>query len=254
MSMDTFRLDDKVVLVTGSTKGIGYGIALALARAGADVVINSRNQEDCDRVASEVRNLGRRSLGIAADLTKLDAIYKMVEEALQYFGRIDVLINNAGTAITRKAEDITEQDWDRVLNIDLKAVFFCSQAVGRFMIQRRKGKIINMASVLGLVGERQVLPYCVAKGGVIQLTRALALEWARYNIQVNALCPGYVITPMNEADLSQEKIYNHIVGKTPVRRLAKVEDLVGGAIFLASDASNYMTGQVLVIDGGWTAE
>jgi len=252
--MDTFRLDDKVVLVTGSTKGIGYGIALALARAGADVVINSRNQEDCDRVASEVRNLGRRSLGIAADLTKLDAIYKMVEEALQYFGRIDVLINNAGTAITRKAEDITEQDWDRVLNIDLKAVFFCSQAVGRFMIQRRKGKIINMASVLGLVGERQVLPYCVAKGGVIQLTRALALEWARYNIQVNALCPGYVITPMNEADLSQEKIYNHIVGKTPVRRLAKVEDLVGGAIFLASDASNYMTGQVLVIDGGWTAE
>ncbi len=254
MSMDTFRLDDKVVLVTGSTKGIGYGIALALARAGADVVINSRNQEDCDRVASEVRNLGRRSLGIAADLTKLDAINKMVEAALQYFGRIDVLINNAGTAITRKAEDITEQDWDRVLNIDLKAVFFCSQAVGRFMIQRRKGKIINMASVLGLVGERQVLPYCVAKGGVIQLTRALALEWARYNIQVNALCPGYVITPMNEADLSQEKIYNHIVGKIPVRRLAKVEDLVGGAIFLASDASNYMTGQVLVIDGGWTAE
>lgn len=252
--MDTFGLDDKVVLVTGSTKGIGYGIALALARAGADVVINSRNQEDCDRVASEVRNLGRRSLGIAADLTKLDAINKMVEAALQYFGRIDVLINNAGTAITRKAEDITEQDWDRVLNIDLKAVFFCSQAVGRFMIQRRKGKIINMASVLGLVGERQVLPYCVAKGGVIQLTRALALEWARYNIQVNALCPGYVITPMNEADLSREKIYNHIVGKTPMRRLAKVEDLVGGAIFLASEASNYMTGQVLVIDGGWTAE
>lgn len=254
ISMDTFKLNDKVVLVTGSTKGIGYGIAMALARSGADVVVNSRNQEDCDQVAGEIRNLGRRSLGIAADITKLNAINKMVEVALQYFGRIDVLINNAGTAITRKAEDITEQDWDRVLNIDLKAVFFCSQAVGRFMIQQRKGKIINVASVLGLVGERQVLPYCVAKGGVIQLTRALALEWARYNIQVNALCPGYVITPMNEVDLSQEKIYNHIVGKTPLKRLAKIEDLVGGAIFLVSDASNYMTGQVLVIDGGWTAE
>jgi NAD(P)-dependent dehydrogenase (short-subunit alcohol dehydrogenase family) len=254
MSLPTFSLNGKVALVTGSTKGIGYGIALALAQAGADLVIVSRNQADCDRVANEVRSIGRRAIGVATDVTQNDQVQSLVEKTIAEYGRIDILVNNAGTAITKRAEDLTEADFDRVVALDQRAVFFVAQAVGRQMIKQGGGRIINVASILGLVGERQVLPYCVAKGGVIQMTRALALEWAKYNVNVNALCPGYVITPMNEADLKNEKIYNHLIKNIPMRRLGQVEDMVGAAVFLASDAASYMTGQCLVIDGGWTAQ
>lgn len=254
MDISSFNLDGKVALVTGSTKGIGYGIAMGLANAGADLVIVSRHQDDCDRVAEEVRNKLCDAIGIATDITKKDQVEALITKTIAKFGRIDILVNNAGTAITKKAEELTEEDFDRVVNLDQRAVFFMSQAVGKFMIKQGGGRIINIASILGLVGDRQVLPYCVAKGGVIQMTRALALEWAKYKIQVNALCPGYVITPMNEADLKNEKIYNHIIKSIPMRRLGEVEDIAGAAIFLASDASNYITGQYLVIDGGWTAQ
>lgn len=249
-----FDLSGKVAIVTGATKGIGYGLAMALARHGANIVVVSRNQADCERTAAEIKGWGREALPVSTDVTNLAQIQNMVEKTIHHFGRVDILVNNAGTAITRKAEDITEDDWDRVLDVDLKGVFFCAQAVGKEMIKQKRGKIINIASILGLVGDRQVLPYCAAKGGVIQLTKALALEWARYDIQVNALCPGYVKTPMNEKELSQEKIYNHIIGKIPMRRIGEVPDMTGAAVFLASEASNYMTGQTLVIDGGWTAE
>lgn len=248
------NLKGKVALVTGSTKGIGRGIVGSLASAGADVVVVSRNQEDCNRVADEIKRHGNDALPVAADLTDLDAIEKLVEKTVRHYGRIDILVNNAGASLTKRAEEITEADWDRILNIDLKSVFFCAQIAGRQMIAQKSGKIINVASILGLVGDRQVLPYCVAKGGVIQMTKALALEWAKYNIQVNTICPGYVITPMNEADLKDEKIFNHIIRKIPMRRLGDVDDMVGAVNFLASQATNYMTGQSLVIDGGWTAE
>lgn len=244
----------KVALVTGSTKGIGYGIALALAEKGADLIITSRHQEDCEKVAETIRGLGRRALPKACNVTKAQTVQELVDAAIKEFGKIDILVNNAGSAITKRAEDLTEEDWNRVLDVDLKGVFLCSIAVGRKMIAQKKGKIINMASILGLVGEKQVLPYCVAKGGVVQMTRALALEWAKHNIQVNALCPGYVMTPMNEAVLKNEKIYNSIVRKIAMRRLGEIEDMVGAVVFLASEASNYMTGQTLVVDGGWTAE
>lgn len=249
-----FDLKDKIAIITGSTKGIGRGIIEGMALAGAKVVVVSRSQEDCDRVAAEIRESGGNALSVAADLTDLNAIKDLVEKSIAHYGRIDILVNNAGTAITKKAELLTEADWDHVLNIDLKAVFFTSQAVGRQMISQKSGKIVNVASIMGLVGDRQILPYCVAKGGVIQMTKALSLEWARHNIQVNALCPGYVITPMNEADFRNEKILDHVIGKIPVRRLGQVPDMVGAAVFLASPAADYMTGQNIVVDGGWTAE
>lgn len=255
MKFPALDVKDKVALVTGSTKGIGYGIALALAENGADLIITSRHQEDCEKVAETIRGMGRRALAKACDVTDATSIKALVEAAINEYGRIDVLVNNAGTAITKRAEDLEEADWNRVINVDLKGVFLCSIEVGKQMIAQKKGKIINVASILGLVGERMVLPYCVAKGGVIQMTRALALEWARYNIQVNAICPGYVLTPMNEADIKgNEKIYNNIIKKTPLRRLGEIEDMVGAVIYLASEASNYMTGQIMVVDGGWTAE
>jgi gluconate 5-dehydrogenase len=251
----TFDLSGKVAVVTGSTRGIGRALALGLARQGADLVVTSRSQQDCDAVAEEIRALGRKALAAACDVTDGRRVEALAAAALAAFDCVDILVNNAGTAVTRLAEDLTEEDWDRVVDVDLKGVFLCSTVFGRHMIARKSGKIINIASTLGLVGDRQILPYCAAKGGVVQLTRALALEWAKHNVQVNALCPGYVKTAMNEADITaNERIFNHIIAKTPMRRLGEVEELVGPLVFLASDASSYMTGQMLVVDGGWTAE
>lgn len=252
--MDGMRLDGKVAIVTGATRGIGYALATALARAGADVAVVARSAGDCARVAGELAGHGVRTLAAPADLSDMAAIEGMVAATVAAFGRVDVLVNNAGNAVTRRAEDITEAEWDKVLNLDLKSVFFASQAAGRQMIRQKSGKIINVASILGLVGERMVAPYCAAKGGVVQLTKALALEWARHNIQVNALCPGYVETAINTAELQDEKVRRYIVGKTAAGRLGLAEDMAGAAVFLASAASDYMTGQTLTIDGGWTAQ
>jgi NAD(P)-dependent dehydrogenase (short-subunit alcohol dehydrogenase family) len=249
-----FDLTGKVAVVTGATRGIGRAIAYALAEAGANVVVVSRSQSDCRQVADELARTGAGTLAVAADLASLPAIEHMVAAAVAAFGQLDILVNNAGNAVTKRAEDITEADWDRVLGLDLKGVFFACQAAGRQMISQRQGKIINVASILGQVGERQVSPYCAAKGGVIQLTRALALEWARHNIQVNALCPGYVETSINAAELQDEKVRRYITGKTAAGRLGQPADMAGAALFLASPAADYMTGQTLTIDGGWTAQ
>lgn len=248
------KLKEKVAVITGSTRGIGCGIAKAMVAEGAKVVIVSRNQQDCDKVVNEIIQSGGTALGIAADITRKSDIDNLVSRILSSFGQIDILVNNAGTAVTKKAEELTEEDWDKVLNLDLKSAFFCSQAVGKVMIKQRAGKIINIASMLGLVGEKMVLPYCVAKGGLIQMTRALALEWAKHNLQVNALCPGYVLTDINAAELQKEKNFNYITGKTPAGRLGTVDDIVGAAVFLASTSSDFMTGQTMAIDGGWTAQ
>lgn len=247
-------LSGKAAIVTGSTKGLGYGMAIGLAKAGADIVVVSRSQADCDRVAAEITTMGRRAIGVSTDVGNLEQIQRLVDKTVSELGRIDILVNNAGTAVTKRAEELTEADWDRVVDVNLKGVFFCAQIVGRQMIKQKRGKIINVASIFGLVGDRAVVPYCASKGGVIQLTRVLALEWAKHNIQVNALAPGYVKTPMNEKELTDEKVLNHVLKSIPVRRLGEIEDMAGPTIFLASEASNYMTGQVLVVDGGWTAQ
>lgn len=245
----------KIAVITGSTKGIGRGFAEAFAAAGANLVVVSRTVADCDRVGKELADkYGVKTVSCPSDVTKMADIENMVKKTMDAFGRIDVLINNAGSAITKKAEALTEADWDRVVNLDLKSVFFCAQAVGKVMIEQKRGKIINIASILGIVADKQVLPYCVAKGGVLQMTKALALEWARHNIQVNAICPGYIKTEMNRADLETEKIGNHLLGKIAMRRFGEVEDIADAAIYLASEGSDYMTGQQIVIDGGWCAE
>jgi len=254
VNIPTFDLTNKVAVVTGATKGLGYGMALALAQAGANVVVVSRTVADCEKVAAEIKSIGRDALPVPTDVTNQEAIQKLVNSAVEKFGRIDILVNNAGSAITKKAEDLTMEDWDRVTGIDLRAVFMVAQAVGRVMIQQKSGKIINIASIFGLVGDKQVLPYLAAKGGVIQMTKGLALEWARYNIQVNAVAPGYVITPMNEKDLMDEKIYNHVTGKIPMRRLGQIEDIAGSVVFLASEAANYITGSTLAVEGGWLCQ
>ena len=252
--MPTFSLEGKSAVITGGTKGLGKGIAEAFAENGASTVIVSRNQADCDAVSAGIREkYGTESFGIAADLTRSADISNLVEKSIEAFGRVDILVNNAGSARAKSAEELTEEDWDFVLDLDLKAVFFTSQAFGRLMIEQKAGKIINVASVLGLIGDIRLVSYCAAKGGVMQMTKALAVEWARHNIQVNSICPGYVITDMNRKSFENEDFMNYIVGKNPMRRLGEAEEIAAAAVFLASEEANYMTGTHIAIDGGWTA-
>jgi len=249
-----FDLTGRVAIVTGATKGLGHGMAIALAQAGADIVVVSRTPADCEKVAAEIAALGRRALAAPTDVSSSEGIQKLVDLTVNTFGKIDILVNNAGTAVTAPAETLSAEDWDRVVDTNLKGVFLLAKAVGRVMIQQKSGKIINIASMFGLVGDKNVLPYLASKGGVIQLTKGLALEWAKHNIQVNAVAPGYVLTPINEKEMSQEKIYNYITGKTPMRRLGQASEIAGPVVFLASEAASFVTGSTLVVDGGWTAQ
>lgn len=246
-------LEGKVALVTGATKGIGYGIAKGLAEAGANLVIVSRNQQQCEKIAGEIMETGRDALAFAADLRQLASIKAMVEAAVAHFGRIDILLNNAGAAVTKPPEAFSEEDWDFVLDLNLKGAFFTAQQVGLQMIKQKQGKIINIASIFGFVGDGNIVSYCASKGGLILMTRALAMAWARYNIQVNALAPGYIVTEMNKETLSQDKVSQHLIRNIPVRKLGEVSDLVGAVVYMSSSASDYMTGQSIVIDGGWIA-
>ena len=260
MGYPAFDLTGKTAIVTGGSRGLGYGMARALAQAGSNVVVVSRKEAEAAAAAPEIEKAAReagstaRAVGFATDVTSIPGIDYMVARAVEEFGRLDILVNNAGVALTSKALDVTEEDWDLVLDTNLKGVFFCCQVAGRVMVAQGKGKIINVASVAGAVGDVSISPYCAAKGGVIQLTKALAVEWARYNVNVNAIGPAYVKTAMNQTDLENEKVYQHIIRKTPMKRLGVADDLAGAVIYLASDASNYVTGHTLFVDGGWVAE
>jgi NAD(P)-dependent dehydrogenase (short-subunit alcohol dehydrogenase family) len=254
MQSDIFDLTGQVAVVTGSTRGIGRSIAQCLAGAGASVVIVGRKAAECERTAAEMSAAGLAAISLPTDVTRLAEVEELMCKIEEKFGRIDILVNNAGSALTHKAEDITEEQWNQVLDIDLKSVFFCSQRAGRRMIRQQAGRIINTASIMGMVGQKLTLSYCAAKAGVIGLTRALAIEWAEHNIRVNAICPGYVLTSINEEAMKNEKIYNATLRKIPLGRLGQVSDMAGAVLFLASDASAYMTGQTLTVDGGWTAQ
>jgi 2-deoxy-D-gluconate 3-dehydrogenase len=250
MQSNRFDLTGRTAIVTGGSKGLGAGMALALAEHGADVAVVSRKVEEGEQVARTIREMGRRSIALAVDVRDVPALSEMAERVKQEFGRIDILINNAGIGITRFALDVTEEDWDAVVDTNLKGVFFCAQAVARVMKEQKYGRIINVASVAGAVGSLAMAPYCASKAGVVNLTRALAKEWARYNITVNAIGPGYIKTAMNEKELSNEKFLSKVLSGVPLNRLGVVEDLAGAVVFLASDASSYITGQTLYIDGG----
>ncbi|GBF11272.1 SDR family NAD(P)-dependent oxidoreductase [Tepidibacillus sp. HK-1] len=248
--MDLFRLDGKVAVVTGSGKGIGKAMALGLAEAGADLVIVARTEEDIQQTVLEVEQKGRKAIGISTDVKKKEEIEKMVAKTLDTFGKIDVLVNNAGMNIRTPALDVPEEEWELIIQTNMKSVFLASQAVGKHMVEQKSGSIINISSVAGQVALRTGVAYAATKAGIIQMTKTLALEWGKHDVRVNAIAPWYFRTPLTEKLLNNEDYYNEIISRTPLRRVGDVKELVGPAVFLASEASNYVTGHTIFVDGG----
>jgi NAD(P)-dependent dehydrogenase (short-subunit alcohol dehydrogenase family) len=245
-----FKLSGKVALITGGSKGIGKNIALDLAQAGAKVVIVSRNPDQGEQVAQEIEKSYGPALALYADISRIDTLLPMVEAATDAMGKIDILINNAGTNIRKPALDFREDEWDTVLNTNLKGTFFCSQAVAKTMAHAGGGKIVNISSAAGDKAVPWLTPYSVSKAGINHLTRALAIEWARYNITVNAIAPSYMETPLTREWLSDPKRRDLIVNRSPLKRVGQTTDLTGAVLLFASDNSNFITGQTLVVDGG----
>jgi NAD(P)-dependent dehydrogenase (short-subunit alcohol dehydrogenase family) len=252
----TFRLDGRVAIVTGTGRGMGRAFSIALAHAGADVITTELpgREGDAEETAAEVRAAGRRALVVSLDVTQLPSIRAMVEQVVGEWGRIDVLVNNAGINIRQFAVDVTEDAWERIVSVNQKGLFFCSQAVGQHMIERGQGgKIVNVASQMGLVGDQQRAVYCATKAAVVNLTRVLALEWAPHSINVNAVAPTYVKTPLVEVLVQDKDVHESILRRIPLGRMAETKDIAGAVVFLASPASDFVTGHTLVVDGGWTA-
>ena len=247
-----FSLEGKVALITGGGRGIGKAAALGLARAGADVAVASRKLPDLEKAAEEIKGLGRKSLAIAAHVGRLEEISNLVHQVKAEFGRIDILVNNAGTnPVMDPALEIGERAWDSIMNLNLKGLFFLSQAVARVMKEQDGGAIINVSSVEGITPG--ILPvYSISKAGVIMATKVMAQEWAQYNIRVNAVAPGLTRTGFSEALWSSPAILEVAMSRTPMRRIAEPEEMVGAIVFLASESASYVTGQVLAIDGGST--
>jgi len=247
-----FSLKGKVILITGASRGIGQATAIGLAQAGADVAIASRKLPDLEKVAEEVRKAGNKCLPVAAHIGKMEEINNLVKRVLEEFGKIDILVNNAATNPNMaSAIDVDERTWDSIMNLNLKGLFFLSQAVAKVMRGKGGGKIINVASVAGITPD--ILPlYSISKAGVIMATKVMAQQWAPYNIRVNAIAPGLTKTRFSEALWKNPDILKMAMTRTPLARPAEPEEMVGAIIYLTSDASSYVTGQVLAIDGGMT--
>jgi NAD(P)-dependent dehydrogenase (short-subunit alcohol dehydrogenase family) len=248
---EIFSLEGKKAFVSGASRGLGREIALTLAEAGADVALAARTVPDLEETAETIRKMGRQALVCPMDISNIDDIEKAVDDAAKALGRIDILVNNAGIAGESPVMEMTAETWDRVMEVNLRGHVFCTKAVGKYMIENCSGKVINVASILGLVGVAYHSPYAASKGGLIQFTKSLALEWARYNIQVNALCPGYLLTDLNR-EFFETPRGQKVINKIPMRRAADLREIRGVTLLLASDASSFMTGSVVVFDGGQT--
>lgn len=254
MCVELFSLRDKVALVTGAGKGLGKSMALALSESGAHVAVVSRTQPDIAATAQEIQENGVKSMSIVADVTKQDDVARMAEKVLNEFKTIDILVNNVGTYVFDHCLESSLEDWHKMLEINLTSTYLCSKVVGKHMVERQRGKIINVSSALGVFGAGGSTAYCASKGGVIQLTRALAIEWAKYNIMVNSIAPYSMETEMTKTMLEDEKIKKAIISKIPLKRIGKPSDLSGVVVFLASKASDYITGQVIFVDGGFSVQ
>jgi NAD(P)-dependent dehydrogenase (short-subunit alcohol dehydrogenase family) len=245
-----FRLDGKVALVTGASRGIGYGLARALAEVGARVAVSARDEQALTALAAELPG----SLVVPMDLKSVDSIRAGVARVEQHFGRLDILVNNAGLGANHPALEVTEADWDELMDVNLKGSFFCAQAAARGMVARGYGRIINMSSQASVVGIVDHAVYCASKGGVNQLTRVMALEWSKHGVTVNAVGPTFIYTPGTAERLDNPQYRENVLRRIPANQIGDIADVAGAVIYLASDAAKLVTGTCLLVDGGWTAQ
>jgi gluconate 5-dehydrogenase len=250
MELKSFDLTGRVAIVTGTSRGLGQYFGRALARAGADLVITSREITQLEAFRSEVEGLGRRALALPLDVRNYESIQRMVEQAVAHYGKIDVLVNNAGCNVRKPALDVTWEDWNLVLDTNLRGTFFVAQAVARHMISRKYGRIINIGSVTSVAGYAGLGPYGASRGGVKQLTMSLADDWGAHGITVNCLAPGWFKTAQNAVMYENKEWVEYLKDRIPLKRPGQPKDLDGAIVFLASDASEYVTGQTLLVDGG----
>ena len=247
-----FDLTGKVAIVTGTSRGLGQYFGRALAKAGADMVITSRNMSSLTEFQKEIKALGRKALAVQMDVRSQDDINNMVAKAMEEYGKIDILVNNAGLNIRGPSTEFAWEDWDTILDTNLKGSFFCAQAVGKEMIKRKYGRIINIGSCTCVFGMEGIAPYAASRGAVLLMTRSLAAEWGQFGVTVNVLAPGWFKTAQNAVLYENKEWLDYITARIPLKRPGQPHDLDGTVIFLASDASEYITGQIILVDGGFT--
>lgn len=252
-SLSLFNLKGKTALITGSGSGIGFALAQGLAGAGATVILNGRNEDKLLEAKNKIRKMGYLATSLVFDVTRPDEVNNAIRNYEENSGAIDILVNNAGINIRGNFVDFREQDWKNVLDININGAMIVSQAVAHGMILRRAGKIINICSMQSELGRKTIVPYAVSKGGIKMLTKALCTEWAEYNIQVNGIGPGYFETELTKPLKDDPEFDQWLCNRTPAKRWGKPDELVGAAVFLASDASNYVNGHILYVDGGLLA-
>ena len=254
MEYPDFRLDGRVALVTGASKGIGWDLAKALAHAGAAVAVAARDKESLERLADEIRSDGGEALAVELDVRDVEQIGTVFGRVREHFGSLDVLVNNAGLGANHPAEDVTESDWDEMMDVNLRGLFFACQAAGRIMLEQGHGRIINMSSQAGVVGIREHAVYSASKGGVNLLTKVLALEWSSRGVTVNAVAPTFIYTPGTADRLDQPKYLAGVLDRLPIGRVGSTTDVAAAVLYLASPAGGLVSGHVLLVDGGWTAQ
>lgn len=247
-----FKLNGKVAIITGAARGLGRACALALAHEGADIALGLRDVTTAADLEQEIKAMGRKVIRLQMDVSSLQQINDAVSRVVAAFGKIDILVNNVGIAPANPAENVTEEDFDNTINLNLKGTFFTAQAVGKQMIEQGSGSIINMSSQAGFIALDDESVYCMTKAGVNHLTKNLASEWAKYNINVNAVAPTFIETPGTEPWLKDSTFRQSVLDRIPLGRIGKPMEVAGAVVFLASDAASLITGEILLIDGGWT--
>lgn len=246
------ELADKTVIITGGSKGIGKDIALTFAKLNANVVISGRNESALNEALSELHVFNEKCIAVQGDMSDIAVVKDLIDQAANEFGTVDVLVNNAGVNIAKPAMEVTEKDWDTVLDLNLKSAFFASQAAAKYMLAQKSGKIINIASQMAFVGYYKRAAYCSSKGGLVQMTKALAVEWAKQGIRVNAVAPTFVETEFTEKMFEDEAFKRDVESRILLEGLSKPQDVSGAVLYLASNLANFVTGETLKVDGGWT--